>query len=187
MCQILYGLIWKNGVSALNSSICWNADIEKSLRWCEMCFLLCWRQAGSWETSLLCLFFPWGWGVVSRWLGLNHVEGQVPGALQGIVVRVQGDGVGVCCRPLASHCHFFCRGYQLWICDCGTDIGDKPPQPPQLWDDHCSQSAWVMDQCTLFASPSSILSPPSCICLLIFPESIIAAVQLKQTIGELAI
>lgn len=94
------------------------------------------------EKPLCCaFFFSWGQGVVSRWLGLNHVEGQVPGALQGIVVRVRGGGVGVRCLPLASHCHFFCRGYQLWICDCGTDRGDKPPPPPQLWDDHCSQSA----------------------------------------------
>lgn len=31
--------------------------------------------------------------------------------------------------PLASFCHLFCGGYQLWICDCGIDRGDNPPPP----------------------------------------------------------
>ena len=77
----------------------------------------------------------------SQWLGLSHVEGQLTGALQGIVVRGWGGGVGAGCCPLAIHCHVFCGGYQLWICDCGPDRGDNPPPPPPLRDNQCSQSA----------------------------------------------
>lgn len=87
------------------------------------------RQAGSWEAS-----FSKVRGVVgdwrSSWLGLSHVEGQLPGALRSIVGGGVWGGEGDGCCPLASHCHLFCGGYQLWICDCGTDRGDIPLSTP---------------------------------------------------------
>lgn len=54
-----------------------------------------------------------GGGVgVSHWLGLSHVEGQLPGALVRYNCKSAGGvgggggGGGEC--MLASHCHLFC-------------------------------------------------------------------------------
>lgn len=51
---------------------------------------------------------------------------------------------------------------------------------------HCGMisAPWVMGHCSLFSSPSSILRPSSCVCLLIFSGSVMAAaVQHKQRGG----
>lgn len=160
MCQILYGLIWKCGVSALKASICWNADIEKSLRWCEMCFLLCWRQTGSWETSLLCLFFHGGGGwchaglASTMWKGRSQELCRVLLWECGVVVLgcvavrwlaiVTSFVVGISCRSvIVGQIEVINHPHPL---NCGMIIAPKAPE------------SWTSAHCLPPPPPSSILS-----------------------------
>lgn len=60
------------------------------------------------------------------WLGMGKEDGHAGVAL----AMWKGSSQEPCGVFLAGHCHLLCGGYQLWVCDCGTDRGDNLTSSP---------------------------------------------------------